>query len=69
MVQRMSSEVIETIVGVTQNPPFGPIIMFDLDGIDEKFIKEVAFKLHPLTDIDASQRRRVLWGRCEDLMR
>jgi len=54
-VQRMISEGIETIVGVTQDPSFGPIIMFGLGGIYAELMKDVAFKLHPLTDVDARE--------------
>ena len=54
-VQRMISDGIETIVGVTQDPSFGPIIMFGLGGIYAELMKDVAFKLHPLTDIDARE--------------
>jgi len=44
---------IETIVGVTQDPSFGPLIMFGLGGIYAELLKDVAIKLHPLTDKDA----------------
>ena len=52
-VQRMVSGGIEVIVGVTQDPSFGPLIMFGLGGIYAELLKDVAVKLHPLTDVDA----------------
>ncbi len=52
-VQRMIEGGIEVIVGVTQDPSFGPIIMFGLGGIYAELMKDVAVKLHPLTDLDA----------------
>lgn len=55
MVQRMIPGGIETIVGVTQDPSFGPIIMFGLGGIYAELMKDVGFKLHPLTDVDAQE--------------
>lgn len=54
-VQRMVRGGIETIAGVTQDPTFGPIIMFGSGGIYAELIKDVALKLHPLTDLDARE--------------
>jgi acetyltransferase len=54
-VQRMVTGGIEAIVGVTQDPSFGPLMMFGLGGIYAEMMKDVAVKLHPLTDIDAKE--------------
>ena len=54
-VQRMVKEGIEVIVGVTQDRSFGPLIMFGLGGIYAELLKDVAIKLHPLTDLDAKE--------------
>ena len=54
-VQRMVTGGIEAIVGVTQDPSFGPLIMFGLGGIYAEMMKDVAVKLHPLTDRDAKE--------------
>ncbi|MBW1862843.1 MAG: GNAT family N-acetyltransferase [Deltaproteobacteria bacterium] len=54
-VQHMVKGGIETIVGVTQDPSFGPLIMFGLGGIYAELIKDVAVRLHPLTDSDARE--------------
>jgi acyl-CoA synthetase (NDP forming) len=53
VVQRMVKEGIEAIVGVTQDPSFGPLMMFGSGGIYAELIKDVALRLHPLTDLDA----------------
>jgi acetyl coenzyme A synthetase (ADP forming)-like protein len=55
IVQQMVKGVIETIVGVTQDPSFGPLIMFGLGGIYAEMIKDIALRLHPLTDLDARE--------------
>jgi len=55
IVQRMVKGEIETIMGVTQDPSFGPLIMFGLGGIYAELIKDVAVRLHPLTDSDARE--------------
>ncbi len=52
-VQKMMTGGIETIVGITQDPSFGPLMMFGSGGIYAELIKDVTMKLHPITDLDA----------------
>jgi acetate---CoA ligase (ADP-forming) len=52
-VQRMITGGIETIVGVTQDPSFGPLMLFGSGGVYAELIKDVTLKLHPITDLDA----------------
>ncbi|MDD5082889.1 MAG: GNAT family N-acetyltransferase, partial [Dehalococcoidales bacterium] len=54
-VQQMITGGIETIVGVTQDPSFGPLMMFGSGGIYAELIKDVTLKLHPITDLDATE--------------
>jgi len=51
-IQEMVSEGVEVIVGVTQDSSFGPLIMFGAGGIYAEFLKDITFRIHPLTDID-----------------
>lgn len=55
VVQKMIEGDIETIIGVTQDPSFGPLIMFGSGGIYAELINDVSFRLHPLTDLDAEE--------------
>lgn len=55
VIQKMVKEGVEAIVGVTQDPAFGPIIMFGSGGIYAELMKDVVLRLHPLTDIDAEE--------------
>ncbi|MDD5191154.1 MAG: acetate--CoA ligase family protein, partial [Dehalococcoidales bacterium] len=57
-VQPMINSGVETIVGVTQDPSFGPLILFGLGGIYTELFKDIAFRIHPLTDIDAREMVR-----------
>jgi acetyltransferase len=54
-IQRMMTGGIETIVGVTQDPSFGPLMMFGTGGIYAELIKDVTMKIHPITDLDAAE--------------
>jgi acetyltransferase len=54
-LQRMVKGGIEAIVGVTQDPSFGPLMMFGLGGTYVELLKDVAVRLHPLTDLDARE--------------
>jgi acyl-CoA synthetase (NDP forming) len=55
IVQPMVKEELETIVGVTQDPSFGPLMMFGSGGIYAELIGDVVVRLHPLTDLDARE--------------
>lgn len=57
-IQPMVSEGIEVIVGLTQNPSFGPLIMFGMGGIYAEFLRDIAFRIHPLTDVDVQDMVR-----------
>ncbi len=55
IVQEMVKGGIETIAGVTQDPSFGPLIMFGSGGIYTELLKDVSLRLSPLTDLDAEE--------------
>jgi len=52
----------ETIIGVSHDPAFGPIVMFGLGGIYVEGLKDVVFRVHPVTRGDASEMVRSLRG-------
>ncbi len=51
-IQQMVPDGVEVIVGLTQDPTFGPLILFGLGGIHAELFKDITFRIHPLTDID-----------------
>jgi acetyl coenzyme A synthetase (ADP forming)-like protein len=55
IVQKMVNQGIEAIVGVTQDPSFGPLIMFGSGGIYAELMKDVVLRLHPISDLDAEE--------------
>ncbi len=52
-VQPMIRDGIETIVGVTRDPSFGPLLLFGLGGVQVELLKDVVLRVAPLTDLDA----------------
>ncbi|TAK20125.1 MAG: GNAT family N-acetyltransferase [Chloroflexota bacterium] len=55
LVQPMLSGGVECLVGVVTDPTFGPLIGFGLGGVLAELLGDVAFRVHPLTDIDADE--------------
>ncbi|MFZ5651883.1 MAG: acetate--CoA ligase family protein [Bacillota bacterium] len=52
-VQEMLPEGVEVIVGVTMDPVFGPTVMFGLGGIFVEVLKDVSFRIAPVSPGDA----------------
>jgi len=55
MVQEMVKGGTETIVGVKNEPKFGPLVMFGLGGIYVEVLKDVAFRFAPLSPREAQE--------------
>ncbi|WP_447974739.1 bifunctional acetate--CoA ligase family protein/GNAT family N-acetyltransferase [Nitrospira sp. Kam-Ns4a] len=62
LVQPMVSGGVEVMMGVVQDPLFGPLIAFGLGGIHVEILGDVAFRVTPLTDRDASEMVRSIKG-------
>ncbi len=43
----------ETIVGMSTDPSFGPILMFGLGGVHVEALRDVSFRLSPVSEVDA----------------
>lgn len=61
-VQAMAEPGAETIVGVVQDPSFGPLLMFGSGGVDVELFGDRAFRALPLTDLDAAELVRAPKG-------
>lgn len=62
LVQQMVPEGVEVIVGATRDPIFGPVIMFGLGGIFVEVLKDVSFRVVPLSEEDADEMIREIRG-------
>ena len=62
-VQKMARPGIEVIMGMSQDAQFGPVLMFGLGGILVEVLKDVSFRLVPITPRDARQMIQEIKGR------
>lgn len=62
LVQPMATDGVEVMIGVTEDPLFGPLIAFGLGGIHVEVLGDVQFRITPLTDLDAAEMIRGIKG-------
>lgn len=54
-VQEMVTGAKEIIIGMSRDPQFGPMIMFGLGGIYVEVLKDVTFRIAPLSELEARE--------------
>lgn len=54
-IQPMIEGGVELMLGMTHDPLFGPLIAFGLGGIYVEILRDVVFRITPLTDLDAEE--------------
>ena len=52
LIQAMIAGGVETMIGVSDDPLFGPLVAFGLGGIHVEVLRDVQFRVAPLTDRD-----------------
>jgi acetyl-CoA synthetase (ADP-forming) len=63
LIQEMVAGKRELMVGLTRDQQFGPCVMFGLGGIFSEILKDVSFRLAPLTRKDALEMMAEIKGR------
>jgi len=61
-VERMVDGGMETIIGMTRDPSFGPVVLFGLGGVTVELLRDVSLRVAPLTDTDAAEMLREIRG-------
>lgn len=61
-VSPMAGEGVETILGVVQDPIFGPVVMFGLGGVFVETLRDVTFRAAPFTREEALRMIREVKG-------
>ena len=61
-VQKMARPGLEVIIGMSKDAQFGPVLMFGLGGILVEILKDVSFRIVPLTKRDAGEMIREIKG-------
>lgn len=62
LLEKMVPKGVELIVGIQNDPQFGPVIMVGLGGIMTEVMKDVAFRMLPITTSDAKSMINELKG-------
>ena len=62
ILEKMVDSGLEVIVGLQNDPQFGPVIMFGLGGIYTEIFKDVAFRILPITPEDVKEMTEDLKG-------
>ena len=62
LVQKMGGKGRETILGMTRDPHFGPLLMFGLGGTYVEIFKDVIFRIAPISEHWANKMIRELKG-------
>jgi acetyl-CoA synthetase (ADP-forming) len=54
-VEEFAAQGVEVIIGALKDPQFGPALMFGLGGIFVEVLKDVSFRVAPITKYDAQE--------------
>jgi acyl-CoA synthetase (NDP forming) len=61
-VQKLARPGVEVIIGMSKDAQFGPVLMFGLGGVLVEVLKDVSFRIVPLSPRDAAEMIREIKG-------
>ncbi|MHA2405435.1 MAG: acetate--CoA ligase family protein [Candidatus Hermodarchaeia archaeon] len=61
-VEEFAQKGVEVIIGALKDPQFGPALMFGLGGIFVEVLKDVSFRVAPITKYDAKEMIQEIKG-------
>jgi len=53
LIEEMAPQGVEVVVGGTLDPEFGPMVMVGIGGVFVEVLKDIAFRICPITERDA----------------
>jgi acetate---CoA ligase (ADP-forming) subunit beta len=62
LIEEMAPRGVEVVVGGTMDPEFGPMVMVGIGGIFVEVLKDVAFRICPIDQVDAREMLDELKG-------
>jgi acyl-CoA synthetase (NDP forming) len=62
LVQQQIDGGVEALVGVTLDPSLGPVLIAGLGGVQVELLRDVSFRITPVSDIDAGEMIASLRG-------
>lgn len=62
LVQEMIDDGHETIIGIKNDPEFGPVVLFGLGGIFVEVLEDVALRAAPISEVEARQMIEEIQG-------
>ena len=62
LIQEMVQGGVEVLVGATLDSTFGPLVLYGSGGILVELLSDVAFRIHPLSDLDVREMMNEVKG-------
>jgi len=62
LVQKMMTPGREVILGMNRDPVIGPVLLFGMGGKYVEVFRDVALRVHPITDVDAREMVQSIRG-------
>ncbi|HSP34010.1 MAG TPA: acetate--CoA ligase family protein, partial [Thermoanaerobaculia bacterium] len=67
IVQQMIPGGVEVMIGTTEAPTFGQVVVYGAGGTLVELLADISFRIHPITDVDAGEMVEEV--RCSKLLR